>query len=481
MTIKRRLYLSGIMTIMIPVVAGLISLAVMLLALYHIFGVSYIDLLGESEHLGEIVEKAQIFSAEWPQSTDTDIMQKDMSRMDTLLSGKDYRHISLAVYRDGVRLYTAGNYVEAPFLSTALSEPGNNQYLVNRIYTYTTDAGEYKIVLTDTNFWFGGGTYSVSQWVYIERYIIIALALILIITVITMMILSHKVFTNIMTPLNTLVHGVHQIWGGDLSYRIKYDKKDEFHTVCADFNEMAHQLQHMVNTRQKDEENRKELIAGISHDLRTPLTSILTYAEGIEIGLASTPKLQQHYLNTIKNKAKDVEHIVSQLFLLAKLDVGEFPMHMDLIDIQSWLNDYLGNISEEYGHKGLHIESSVNIQGVKVSVDSVQLGNVFTNIIDNSLKYIDREDKISQVVCKPDSGNVIITVSDNGPGVPDEALEKLFHMFYRGDKARSFVSKGSGLGLAISAKIIERFSGTIKAENITSGGLSVIVTLPVAG
>jgi len=464
--------------ILIPLLVGLIALAIILLTLFRLFGVSYTDLLGESEHLGEMVEQVQLFSTEWSSGVSADRIKEDMDRISIKLSGKNYESISLAVFRNGERLFTAGEYVDAPFLRYALSEPGNNQYMRNRTYTYTADAGEYKIILTDTNFWFSGGTYSISQWVYIERFIILVFVLIFIVIVITTRVLSLKVLKSIMTPLDILVQGVHKIRDGDLSYRIKYDAKDEFQPVCADFNEMAERLLDMVNTRQKDEENRKELIAGISHDLRTPLTSILTYAEGIEIGLASTPQIKQHYLDTIKNKAKDVEHIVSQLFLLAKLDIGEFPMSMSRVDIGCWLVDYTNSVLDEYEQRGLSVELSENIQGVVVSVDSIQLGNVLTNIIENSLKYNVQEGKRTIIACRTEDKNPVITLSDNGPGVHDDALDKLFHMFYRGDTARSDVQQGSGLGLAISARIIERFGGKIKAENLVSGGLRVIITLP---
>jgi len=467
------------MMIVMPLLVGLIALAVILLTLFRLFGVSYFDLLRESEHLGKIVEQVQIFSGEWSPGAGSDIIQEDMDRINITLKDKNYSNISLAVFHDGERLYTAGDYVDTPFLSNALSQPGNNQYLMNRIYTYTADAGEYKIILTDTNFWFHGETYNISHWIYIERFLELVFALIVIVIFITTRILSRKIFKSIMTPLNTLVYGVRQIRDGNLNYRIEYNGKDEFSAVCADFNEMAKRLLDMVNTKQKYEENRKELIAGISHDLRTSLTSILTYVEGIEIGLASTPKIQQHYFDTIKNKAKDLEHIVSQLFLLAKLDVEEFPMYMSRVDIGCWLTDFMDTVSEEYRQKGLHIDFTENVQDVEVKVNSVQLGNVLINIIENSLKYVDKEQKRTHVICRADNKNTVITLSDNGPGVPGDALEKLFHMFYRSDKARRDVSQGSGLGLAISAKIIERFEGTIKAENSTDGGLSVVITLPI--
>lgn len=113
---------------------------------------------------------------------------------------------------------------------------------------------------------------------------------------------------SITTPLDALVHGVRQIRDGNLEYRIEYDGKDEFAQVVDDFNEMAQRLQDMVNARQKDDENRRALIAGISHDLRTPLTSIKGYVEGLEKGVANSPQMRREYLDTIRQKTDDLEH-----------------------------------------------------------------------------------------------------------------------------------------------------------------------------
>jgi signal transduction histidine kinase len=480
MTIKRRLFVSNIMMIVIPVILGISITCAMQLALMKISGVNIDDLFDGGEHFSKMTERTRSFSEKWPHSVSLEQIQSDMERMCRKISKeKDNSDISFAVFLNGERMYAAGNFTDTPLLVNALSKPGSHYFILDRICLYTADAGEYKIVLMNANYRSRGMIHSSDNRSFIKTLAGFSFALVVIIILATTRFLTRKVFESIATPLDTLVYGVHQIRDGNLSYRIDYSGKDEFSAVCADFNEMAERLLDMVNRRQKDEENRKELVAGISHDLRTPLTSILTYVEGIEIGLASNPQIERHYLDTIKNKAKDLEHIVRQLFLLSKLDIGEFPMRMKRINIGNWLSDFVDNASEEYGQKGLKVELAENAHGAEVLVDSVQLGNVLTNIMENSLRYVDKEQKITRVACRVDSKNAVIALSDNGPGVPGEALDKLFHMFYRGDKARRDVSQGSGLGLAISAKIIERFGGTIKAENISGGGLSVTVTLPI--
>ena len=290
--------------------------------------------------------------------------------------------------------------------------------------------------------------------------------------------LTKYISGHIMTAIDTLVSGVSEIRDGNLDYRIEYSAGDEFNNVCGAFNEMAERLLDMVHARQLDEKNRKELIAGISHDLRTPLTSIKTYVEGIELGMAQTPELQKEYLDTIKNKTNDIEHIINQLFMFSKLDIGEFPMILSQADAGDWISDFVEAVSAEYAGKGLKIRLNENIRGTMFSVDSVQLGNVLTNIFENSIKYGNKENGIMDISCRKENSGVVITLTDNGKGVPDEHLERLFDVFYRTDKARNNTVQGSGLGLAVSAKILERLGGGIRAENAGSGGLSIILKLP---
>ncbi|GHV87249.1 hypothetical protein AGMMS50255_5450 [Spirochaetia bacterium] len=235
---------------------------------------------------------------------------------------------------------------------------------------------------------------------------------------------------------------------------------------------------------EKYENNRRELIAGISHDLRTPLTSIKAYLEGIETGLASTPEKQQKYFSTIKSKTNDLEHIINQLFLFSKLDIGEYPVNMQKIDLGRTLTEMLGELADEYGRRGLVItqgrdDDTPFVEDVFVNADYLQLRNVIINILENSVKYKNTE-KGELAVNSSVSGNMAaITLTDKGPGVPREALDKLFDVFYRTDPSRNNEKKGSGLGLAIADKTIRRMGGSIHAELPENGGLSIVIQLPV--
>lgn len=310
---------------------------------------------------------------------------------------------------------------------------------------------------------------------------VITLILLASLTLLVNISLVKFVFKPIITSLNILAEGVHEISDGNLAYRLKHDMGNEFDAIGDNFNQMASQLSRMVEQRKMDEQNRKELIAGIAHDLRTPLTSIRTYAEGLEMGMATTPEMHTKYLSTIKSKTGDMEHILNQLFLFSKLDLGEFPMRLDKWDAGIWLTDFIGNIRDEYSKKGLSIELDQQIMNTHFLIDSVQLGNVLTNVLENSVKYGRADEPQMTIYCEQNDAQIMIRMTDNGAGIASDALDQIFDAFYRSDKARTNPSSGSGLGLAISAKIIERMGGSIHAENAQAGGLTIIIKLPVVG
>jgi len=288
--------------------------------------------------------------------------------------------------------------------------------------------------------------------------------------------LTHIMVKHIITPLDTLSNGVRQIRDNNLGFRLAYQGEDEFRPVCDAFNEMAARLEAMIAERQKDEDSRRELIAGISHDLRTPLTSIKAYIEGIETGVASTPEQQKKYFITIKNKSQDLEHIINQLFLFSKLDLNDFPLNLKTLDAGLLIADIITELSDEYAKRGLTIEPC-EIAPVFVNLDPVLFRTVIVNILENSVKYTDKESACIKIESAVTDSALELRLTDDGPGVAKEALEKLFDVFYRDDPSRN--TKGNGLGLAISKKLINRMGGTIHAELPEVRGLSIVIQLPV--
>ena len=318
---------------------------------------------------------------------------------------------------------------------------------------------------------------------------------------------TRRITVHIIKSLEPINEGVRQINANNFAYRINYQNDDEFHPVCAAFNDMAAKLETSTIQLKKDEANRRELIAGISHDLRTPLTSIKGYLEGIETGVASTPEMQKKYLTIIKNKTSDLEHIIEQLFLFSKLDMDEFPLNIRRTDITLAISDMIEDSVSEYASRGLDIKPEPMPENVIVLADTLMLRNVIINIMENSTKYKNKEHGLLVIGAELKNNSIFLQFTDNGPGVKSEVLPNLFDVFYRTDPSRSkssadeesylsgaascsklnsFTSPGtagrgggSGLGLAISEKIIERMGGKMYAELPASGGLTIVIKLPI--
>ena len=291
--------------------------------------------------------------------------------------------------------------------------------------------------------------------------------------------LINFVFKKIKQPLELLSNGVQQISEGKLDCKIEYNEQDEFTPVCKAFNDMTARLNDSVEVVKKNEQNRKELIAGISHDLRSPLTSIKAYVDGLLDGVASTPESQQEYLQIIKQKTDDINKMVSQLFLYSKMDMGNYPTHSEILNIGNEIRDFISASQEEYRTEGLLVEIINAPSEAYIYADPVQLRSVFANILGNSAKYKDKENAKATINCVSSNGFVKIILEDNGAGVPEGDISRLFEVFYRIDPSRNNPHKGSGLGLAIAAKTIERMNGKMFAENIGVGiGLRMIIEIP---
>lgn len=308
--------------------------------------------------------------------------------------------------------------------------------------------------------------------------------------------LTRFIVKKVQSPLEILEDGVKNISDGNLSYRIDYSADDEFLPICSAFNSMASRLAELSEAQKKDEKNRRELIAGISHDLRTPLTSIKAYVEGLRDGVADTDEKRAKYMATILSKTNEIITMTERLFMFSKLDLDEYPFSAEKLNVAAEIKNIAQSFLDDYGEK-LSIktdfsdvendcgnESETKIEKAEIVFDKIQFRNALANIVENSLKYCGKEKCVVKISFGRRGGFAEISVLDNGPGVPDGALEKLFNVFYRTDSSRSPRKKGSGLGLAITAKVCQHFGGTIFAENATEKdelpGLKITMRLPLA-
>lgn len=287
--------------------------------------------------------------------------------------------------------------------------------------------------------------------------------------------LTRSLFRHISRPLDVLTAGVARIRDGDLDAPIAYREQDEFRPACDAVDEMAARLRDSLEQQQREQQKKQELIAGMSHDLKSPLTSIRAYTEALLEGVARDEAAKRRYLQTIHAKELEIEAMVERLFAFAKLDVSAYPVQAESLPLAETMEALAGAWDAE----GMEIRLEIPRE-LRVRADRELLYRIAANLLDNSRKYGGRETVHVCISARLDGEMAEISFTDDGPGVPAEQMPKLFDAFYRGDAARTAPGEGSGLGLAVVKKAVEEMQGSLRAENSENGGLRIIFTLPLA-
>jgi signal transduction histidine kinase len=477
-TIKNRLVISNILMIIVPVVItsfwGIICAGILWFVVTSGTGLGFNDskdFYKASRGISMIIEKSL------KEDKHANLVE-DLARISGIL---DKNAMALSVDSSGQTLYQYGRATEADgILMEAEAILGGKGFVSNgtrELYVQQVEnnGAVYRIAIFA----------SPSELSYRTlKIVLVILAFILMFAILISILITNRfltkfVFQKIEHPLDILSDGVRQISDGNLEHRIVYECQDEFAPICADFNEMAARLKASVELTKQHEQSRKELLAGISHDLRSPLTSIRAYVEGLLDGIAKTPENQKGYLEIIKNKAEDIDRMLSKIFLFSKMELGEYPDNPELLRLDDEVRQFIRALGTEYEEKGLILSANALVPAT-VSADPDQLRRVLTNIMENSAKYRTKDTGTLTISLWEDNGGYLLSLCDDGPGVPKEALSHLFEVFYRSDPSRQNPHRGSGLGLAIAANAILRMKGTIEAKTGKNGGLEIVIWLPKA-
>ena len=286
------------------------------------------------------------------------------------------------------------------------------------------------------------------------------------------------IYRSILKPLNILRIATNHIKEGDLGYSVTSVSVDEIGELCDDFEGMRVRLKELIEDRLQYEEDIKELIINISHDLKTPLTAIKGYSEGLIDGVADTSEKQEKYLKTIYMKANDMTSLVDELSYYVKVDANTIPYTFKNINMADYFEDCMEDLHLELEVKNIKItyENLVD-PNVQIVADAEQLKRVIHNIIGNSVKYMDKSQGIIKIRIQDRDEYVEVDIEDNGAGISQEELPYIFDRFYRADVSRNTKKGGSGLGLAITKKVIEDHSGTVWATSEKQKGTIISFTL----
>jgi signal transduction histidine kinase len=284
---------------------------------------------------------------------------------------------------------------------------------------------------------------------------------------------------SIAESVHRVVAGAEAIADGDLSARVAVSGNDELAELAATFNRMAVQLQ-QADARQKELERlRRDLIGWVSHDLRTPLTSMQVMVEALADGVVKQPETVERFLRTIRADIHSLSALINDLLELAQLDKGELRFRVAPHSLRDLISDTLEST------RGLAEEKSIDLSGdVALGVDPVmmapeKIGRVLTNLINNAVRHTAAGGSITVEARResPD-GAVRVEVRDTGEGIPPEDLPHIFERFYRGEKSRSRATGGAGLGLAIAHGFVRAHGGQLWAESELGKGSTFNFTLP---
>lgn len=278
---------------------------------------------------------------------------------------------------------------------------------------------------------------------------------------------------HIMEPLNALADGAERIRNNDLTQDIEYTGDLEFEAVCRTFNDMRNSILAEQEKNRKYEKARTDMIAGISHDLRTPLTAARGTIKGLLDGVTSTPEHQKKFLETAYRRTGDMSVLLNHLFDLSKLETGNMPLHLQTVDLNDFIRKYVTG-KQEAPEEDAEFSADLKGSAAYVSVDPEQLQRILDNLLENSRKYSGAEPLKIRIALNREDGDFCICFSDNGAGVPEEKLPYIFDEFYRGDESRN-KKEGNGLGLYIVKYLTEAMGGSVRAEN--AGGLAVFMKL----
>lgn len=484
MSIKTRLLLSYIAMLVIPVLLTImVTLGIakyQVNKLENLYGIS----LQDNAFHSIIKQKEQLEEELLSTAASNPEKLADISFLSRLDKHLEQLHAGVVIRKDSKIIYTSpilhkldiGQYLSAFGSTTDRDAKKRNSKLI----------GETLIVMKQVDFYFAnqtpGSLFLITDNTYLHHTITIFLASVigsgLLILILTNGLLTYSMSRSIVKPLEHLKKAAFQIKEGNLDHQIKPLRKDEIGALCAAFEEMRVKLKESEERQQQYENNRKQLITNISHDLKTPITAIKGYVEGIMDGVADTPEKHQKYMKTIYTKAGELDRLIDELFLFSKLDLSKLPFDIEQADIVSYLNDFVEEYKLELMPKNISITLEVSDAGpVMVLADREKLRRVIANIVSNAVKYMDKDPGMIKVAMSIQTTEVTVEIRDNGQGIASQALPHVFDRFYRADPARNSSTGGSGLGLAIAKLIIEEQGGRIWTRSQEGVGTSIFFTL----
>ena len=288
----------------------------------------------------------------------------------------------------------------------------------------------------------------------------------LVILIFTSVSIGVWIYRSVAAPLVKLRKATQNIKEGNLDFVLEVDGTDEFAELCRDFEEMRRRLKESAEEKVLLDKENKELISNISHDLKTPITAVKGYVEGIMDGVADTPEKMDRYVRTIYNKTNEMDHLINELTFYSKIDTNRIPYTFSKLNVDDYFSDCAEEVGLELETRGIQLYYANYVEkDVLVIADGEQIRRVIHNIISNAIKYMDKTKGVIQIRVKDVGDFIQVEIEDNGKGIASKDLTYIFDRFYRTDVSRNSSKGGSGIGLSIVRKILEDHGGKVWATS----------------
>lgn len=302
--------------------------------------------------------------------------------------------------------------------------------------------------------------------------LIFLLILIVLVLIVTSVFLTQWIRDGAFTPLAEFNVAMQRIADGDFDYVLSTGFKGEISDLYENYNQMRLRLKESADEQMQADKQNRELISNISHDLKTPITSIKGYVEGIMDGVADTPEKMDRYIKTIYNKANDMNRLINELTIYSGIDSNRIPYHFHKLNVADYFNDCVEEVGLDLeGHNIRLNYSNMTPPDTVVIADPEQMKRVINNIVSNSVKYMNRENGAIDIRILDEIDSIRVELEDNGKGVSAKEIGRIFERFYRTDASRNSSQGGSGIGLSIVKKIIEDHGGYIWATSKEGEGV----------
>lgn len=298
---------------------------------------------------------------------------------------------------------------------------------------------------------------------------------IIIILVFTGVLLSIWLYRDLVSPINELNVAMDHIKKGDFDYRLDRDQKGgEIRDLYNNYEDMRLRLKENAEEKVQRENENRELISNISHDLKTPITAIKGYVEGIIDGVADTPEKVDRYIKTVYNKACDMDRLINELTVYSGIDNNRIPYHFHKLLVGEYFKDCIEEIGIDLESMNFKLDY-VNLVApdTQIIADPEQLKRVINNIVSNSVKYMDKPQGEIEFRILDELDSIRVEIEDNGKGIAQKDLQNIFDRFYRTDASRNSGTGGSGIGLSIVKKIIQDHGGYIWATSKEGEGTCI--------